>query len=291
MAYLIYGGKTGWIGQKLTKMLEEQGKTVHAAVGRMEDRTAVEKDLDEFKPEFVIIAAGKTGRPNVDWCETNRPETLRANVIGTLNVVDCCYLRKIHVTNFATGCLYHYSDAHPVDGKPVTEEDPPDFFGSFYSVTKGYMDSMLLAYDNVCTLRLRMPISDDLSHRSLITKLSKYEKLINIPNSMTVLYDLLPISLDMTAKKCAGTYNFTNPGAISHNEVMELYKKYLDPSHTWANFTPEDQAKILKCGRSNTNLDVSKLLKLYPDVPEIHVAMEECFKRMVAAGVKPEPKQ
>ena len=53
--------------------MQEQGKTVHCATGRMEDRTAVEKDLDEFKPEFVILAAGKTGRPNVDWCETNRP--------------------------------------------------------------------------------------------------------------------------------------------------------------------------------------------------------------------------
>ena len=54
---------------------------------------------------------------------------------------------------------------------------------------------------------------------------ARYPKLINIPNSMTVLYDLLPVALDMTAKKTTGTFNFTNPGAISHNEVMDLYKK------------------------------------------------------------------
>ena len=51
-------------------------------------------------------------------------------------------------------------------------------------------------------LRVRMPISDDLSPRNFITKISKYEKVVNIPNSMSVLYDLLPISIEMTLHDC-----------------------------------------------------------------------------------------
>ena len=39
-------------------------------------------------------------------------------------------------------------------------------------------------------LRVRMPISDDLSSRNFVTKISKYERVVNIPNSMSVLYDL-----------------------------------------------------------------------------------------------------
>ena len=31
-------------------------------------------------------------------------------------------------------------------------------------------------------------------------------------------------------------------------------RQYIDPSHTWENFTPEDQAKVLTAGRSNTTL-------------------------------------
>ena len=43
-----------------------------------------------------------------------------------------------------------------------------------------------------------MPISDDLSPRSFVTKITKYERVVDIPNSMTVLTDLLPISIAMT---------------------------------------------------------------------------------------------
>jgi 3,5-epimerase/4-reductase len=39
------------------------------------------------------------------------------------------------------------------------------------------------------------------------------------------LHDLLPVSLDMAKRELTGVYNFTNPGAISHNEILALYKE------------------------------------------------------------------
>ena len=50
---------------------------------------------------------------------------------------------NVHVTNFATGCIYKYDDEHTIGGKPFTEEDDPNFGGSFYSETKSYMEMML----------------------------------------------------------------------------------------------------------------------------------------------------
>lgn len=44
-------------------------------------------------------------------------------------------------------------------------------------------------------------------------------QVVDVPNSMTVLTDLLPISLIMAERKLTGIYNFVNPGAISHNQV------------------------------------------------------------------------
>jgi 3,5-epimerase/4-reductase len=129
-----------------------------------------------------------------------------------------------------------------------------------------------------------MPISDDLSPRNFVTKIVKYDRVVNIPNSMTVLTDLLPISLIMAERGLTGIYNFCNPGAISHNEVLDLYKKYVDPDYTYTNFTVEEQAKILKAGRSNNTLDHTKLVNALPDVqiPEIHESMEKVFQRMRA---------
>ena len=82
-----------------------------------------------------------------------------------MNVSDICALRKIHCTLYATGCIFEYDDAHQVGGVPFTEEDKPNFDGSFYSKTKGFLEEMLKSYKSTLVLRLRMPISDDLAVR------------------------------------------------------------------------------------------------------------------------------
>jgi hypothetical protein len=99
---------------------------------------------------------------------------------------------------------------------------------------------------------------------------------------MTVLTELLPISLIMAERKLNGIYNFCNPGAISHNEVLDLYKQYVDSSYTYTNFSVEEQAKILKAGRSNNTLDHNKLCSALPDIHinDIHTAMHGVMKRM-----------
>jgi dTDP-4-dehydrorhamnose reductase len=281
MTYLVFG-KTGWIGGKLIEMLKEEGKTVFAAESRIEDRAAVEEELDRIKPDFVLNAAGLTGRPNVDWCEDHKQEVIRVNVVGTLALADLTAQRGIHCTMYATGCIYEYDDTHVIGGRGFTEEEAPNFSASFYSETKAVVEKYLRLFNNVLVLRLRMPISDDLHSRSFVTKISKYEKVVNVPNSMTILHDLLPVSLDMATKKVTGIFNFTNPGAISHNEVLALYKEIIDPAFEWKNFTLDEQAKILKAGRSNNTLDVSKLTALYPAIPEVHDGMRACFLRMKA---------
>mmetsp|Transcript_40487 Transcript_40487/g.97722 ORF Transcript_40487/g.97722 Transcript_40487/m.97722 type:complete len:312 (-) Transcript_40487:2384-3319(-) len=282
---LIFGGKTGWIGQMMGELVKkEEGIEVFIAETRIQNRESVAKELDEIKPTHVLNAAGITGRPNIDWCEDNKPATMRTNVIGTLNLADLCNERGIHCTVYATGCIFVYDEKHPEgSGIGFTEEDTPNFDGSFYSQTKGYMEPMLKEYPTCLILRVRMPVSDDLFHRNFVTKIAKYEKVVNIPNSMTILTEMLPASLAMAKKGLTGVYNFTNPGVISHNQVLDLYKKYIDPSYTYTNFTIEEQAKVIKAPRSNNELDTTKLMRDMPEgivINDIHTAYELCFQRM-----------
>mmetsp|Transcript_15831 Transcript_15831/g.29834 ORF Transcript_15831/g.29834 Transcript_15831/m.29834 type:complete len:316 (+) Transcript_15831:61-1008(+) len=282
-SYLLYG-KTGWIGGMLIKLLEEQGKTVHLGNARLHNRESLEKEIEDINPTHVLCAAGVTGRPNVDWCDLNKEATVRTNVIGALNIADICNEKNVHCTLYATGCIFEYDEAHPIGGPGFTEDEKPNFDGSFYSFTKGMVEQMLQIYSTLCVLRVRMPISDDLSPRNFVTKIASYEKVVDIPNSMTVLHDLLPVSLMLAERKLTGIYNFCNPGAISHNQVLALYKKHVDPEFTWTNFTVEEQDKILVAKRSNNELDCTKLVSALPDVtiPDIHAAMEACMIRMKA---------
>jgi len=115
-----------------------------------------------------------------------------------------------------------------------------------------------------------MPISSDLNNpRNFITKISRYSKVVNIPNSMTVLDELLPISIEMAKRNLRGIWDFTNPGVVSHNEVLEMYRDYIDSDFKWANFTLEEQAKVIVAPRSNNELDVSKLKKEFPELLSI----------------------
>jgi len=282
--YLIFGGKTGWIGGKLVELLTAQGKKFYVADSRTENRESVIAEIEKYNPTHVLNAAGVTGRPNVDWCEDHKQETIRTNVVGVLNMADICAMKGIHHLLYATGCIFEYDESHVIGGKGFTEDDTPNFHGSYYSHTKALVEDMLKVFPTTCTLRVRMPISDDLSHRNFVTKIVKYDRVVNIPNSMTVLTEMLPVSLIMAERKLTGVYNFCNPGAISHNEVLDLYKQYVDPSYTYTNFSVEEQAKILKAGRSNNTMDHTKLCAALPDVhiDDIHTAMHKCMQRMKA---------
>lgn len=129
------------------------------------------------------------------------------------------------------------------------------------------VEDLLKNYENVCILRVRMPISSDLANpRNFITKITRYEKVVNIPNSMTILDELLPISVEMAKRNLTGVWNFTNPGVVSHNEVLEMYRDYVDPNFKWKNFTLEEQTKVIVAPRSNNELDTTKLSKEFPEM-------------------------
>ena len=71
---------------------------------------------------------------------------------------------------------------------------------------------------------------------------------------------------------------------ISHNQILELYKKYIDPEFTWKNFSLEEQAKILAAERSNNELDSSKLVEACKQfgivIPPIQESIIGVFERM-----------
>jgi 3,5-epimerase/4-reductase len=133
--YLLFG-TNGWIGGKLIELLKEQGKTFHLADSRNYNRESVLAEIEKYKPTHILNASGVTGRPNVDWCEDHKLETIRTNVVGTLTIADIAAEKGIHHLLYATGCIFEYDEEHQIGGKPFFEEDKPNFHGSFYSHTK-----------------------------------------------------------------------------------------------------------------------------------------------------------
>jgi 3,5-epimerase/4-reductase len=149
LKFLIYG-RTGWIGGLLGKLCEKQGIEYVYGDGRLENRPSLEADIAAVKPSHVFNAAGVTGRPNVDWCESHKVETIRTNVVGTLNLADVCREKGLILVNYATGCIFEYDSGHTLgSGVGFKEEDTPNFIGSFYSKTKAMVLSLSFLFHSL----------------------------------------------------------------------------------------------------------------------------------------------
>jgi hypothetical protein len=103
-------------------------------------------------------------------------------------------------------------------------------------------------------------------------------------NSMSVLDELLPVLIELALKRQVGTINLTNPGVISHNEILIMYKEIVDPEFTWINFSIEEQNQILASKRSNNCLNTSKLESQMPNVLPIKESVRNTLLRI--AGKK-----
>lgn len=288
---MIYGHR-GWIGQFVIAELERLQLSYICGESRVEHIQDVRQELVQHSATHVICLIGRThgthnGKPytTIDYLEQKGRiyENVRDNLFSPLALALLCQEINIHMTYMGTGCIFEYDQSHPFgqEENGFTEEDVPNFFGSSYSVVKGFTDQLMhLLPETVLNVRIRMPISNDTSSRNFITKITTYTKVCSVPNSMTVLPELIPIMIDMSRQKLGGTINLCNPGLISHNEILQMYQEIVDPTFTWENFTIEEQNEILAAGRSNNFLDTTKLQQFYPHVNTIQTAVRKTLHQI-----------
>ena len=291
MKFLVYGTK-GWIGGKVLKYLQENNFDVEEGNSRVENVEQLEKEILEKKPTHVVSLIGRTHGTyegqyigTIDYLEKPGKvfENVRDNLFSPMVLSLLSKKHDFHFTYLGTGCIFQFDESHPFgeEKNGFTEESLPNFFGSSYSTVKGFTDQLMhLVEDSVLNVRIRMPITDEFNKRNFITKITTYAKVCSVPNSMTVLNELIPLMIDMATKNVKGTVNLTNPGLISHNEILEMYKEIVDPDFTYKNFTIEEQNEILASGRSNNFLETTRLETLYPDVKNIKTSVREILVQM-----------
>ena len=291
MKFLVYG-VNGWIGSKVFKQLKEENNDVVAGNCRVDNVKDLEEEILNVNPSHVISLIGRThGTYNdkvygtIDYLEQpgKLVENVRDNLFGPLVLSLLAQKHNFHFTYLGTGCIFEFDEKHPfgLEVSGFNESSLPNFFGSSYSIVKGFTDQLMhLVESNTLNVRIRMPITDEFNKRNFITKITNYAKICSVPNSMTVLDELIPIMIDMAKNNVKGTVNLTNPGLISHNEILEMYKEIVNNDFNWNNFTIEEQREILDSGRSNNFLETSRLQALYPQVKTIKESVREALVRM-----------
>jgi len=241
----------------------------------------------------VIIAFGYTGTPNIDSCELpeNKQLTYRNNVTIPNNIIDVVNQYGSSCIYIGSGCVYDGYD------KEYTETDEPNFGlynndSSFYSKTKHLAE---LTFGHKCHIfRIRLPFTFIDVEKNLFNKLLKYEKTLDVLNSVTCVDDFYNfvynfLLLDNQSPLPFGPYNVVNPQPIKANEIVELMKEVNIPSvfdKKW-NFISDPAKFKFKANRSNTVLNTDLITSLGLGLPKTETSIKNIlmlYKQILTTG-------
>lgn len=284
MIYLL--GGSGYVGHAYQALLKRRGipfKNIRRADLDYTDIATLRDALLRDRPDFLINAAGYTGKPNVDACELHKHECLFGNAVLPGRIAEACAAAAVPWGHVSSGCIY--SGARP-DGGGFTEEDTPNFtfrtnHCSFYSGTKALGEEVLAGAPNLYVWRLRIPFSNVDGPRNYLSKMMRYERLLEATNSISQLDEFCEATLACWEKRLPfGTYNVTNPGAITTHEVVARIRESGVSNKDFVFFRDEDEFMHVaaKTPRSNCVLDSSKLAAAGIRMTAVHEAVQEALR-------------
>jgi len=308
-------GASGYVGQAFERELKLRGATFRSVSRSEVDYTrfdSLRRLLNETKPAFLVNAAGYTGKPNVDACETARADTLQGNTLFPLTLAHACAVANVPWGHVSSGCIYagawvtengvrreekdltrpevrRLIETNPNSLAGFVETDEPNFSFrrppcSFYSGTKALAEESLIGASQAYVWRLRIPFDEIDNARNYLTKVQRYSKVYDNFNSLSHRGDFVRACLDLWERRAPfGTYNVTNPGFVTTRQVVEQIEKRLKLDRKfefWA--SDEEFYKVAaKTPRSNCVMDVSKLLATGVKIRPVGEALEYSLQHWV----------
>lgn len=258
-------GANGFLGSGFSGYIKDKNYEVLSERVDITDFPALKDKFKEMRPDVVVNCAGVRAHPTIDWCEDHKQETVAVNVCGAVNAMLAAIESGAYPIQISSGCIYSGGPE-----KQFTEEDEPNFFGSFYSRMRIAMQNTLKELP-VLQLRIRMPISVRSHPRNLINKIVSYKKVISVSNSVTLIEDMFPAIEKLIAIKPTGIINLTNDGYLTHEDILDSYKKIVDPSHAYELISVSELEKgIIKAKRSNCVLSNEKVKSFGIDMPPLN---------------------
>ncbi len=282
---IILLGGSGYVGQAYQQLLTQKGipfRNLRRAELDYCDAPTLTAFLREVRPSFLINAAGYTGKPNVDACELHKAECLFGNAVLPGRIADACAAAGVPWGHVSSGCIF--TGALP-DGSGFSETDTPNFTFrrdncSFYSGTKALGEETLAGAPDVFIWRLRIPFDHRDSPRNYLTKLMRYERLLEAANSISQLHEFVASTFACWEKRIPfGTYNVTNPGQVTTREVVDLILK--SGIHPKAYQFFHDEAEFMrlaaKTPRSNCVMSSAKLAAAGITLTPVHDAIGQAL--------------
>jgi dTDP-4-dehydrorhamnose reductase len=290
LVYLL--GGSGYVGQAYQKLLKSKGVPFRILTRQEVDYYSTETltaVLQAEKPNFLINAAGYTGKPNVDACELDKSECLYGNSVLPGRIARACAAVGIPWGHVSSGCIY--TGTLP-GGLGFRESDPPNFTFrqdncSFYSGTKALGEEALRGEQNLYIWRLRIPFDHRENPRNYLTKLMRYKRLLDATNSISQLEEFVAATFACWEKRVPfGTYNVTNPGEVTTREVVQhiLASGVVRKDFEFFKDESEFMETAANTPRSNCVLSSAKLASVDIKMTEVNEAIVRALRMWQMLG-------
>lgn len=286
---LLLLGEGGYVGGEFAKQLKDLG-TPFVAFRRGDCNLLSSDDLANYfehhEISSLINCAGYTGKPNVDACELEKADCLAGNAVLPGTIAEACKKVGISWGHVSSGCVFT-GKRH--DGEGFKESDAPNFSFrqnncSFYSGTKALGEEVLGAYHNCYIWRLRIPFSNVDSSRNYLSKLMRYNTLLEAENSLSNLPEFVTAALNCFEKQVPyGIYNLTNPGSVTTSEVVQLLRETGVCDREFEYFQDEEEFMSLAAAtpRSNCVLDSSKAAAAGLNMTDVHQSLRNSLENWI----------
>jgi len=315
-------GASGYLGHAFADELRGRGHSVVPLTRKAMDYADFDilfNYVRKMQPEFLINAAGYTGRPDLDACELAHEETLSANTLLPQTIARVCLMTNTTWGHVSSAAIYSgarvYADgvmrieknlnhpklrrllaAHPEFVRGFTEWDEPNFTFrhlpcNFYSGTKALAEEVIRGIGRSYVWRPGMPFSERADRRNCLWQIQQSPKLCDRVNAMSHVGDFVRACLDLWERQAAfGIYNVVNPGVITTRQAAEMIQRILKPEHRFefSKTNREPCRSGARAPRSSCLLDVSKLRNAGVEMRPVAEAVEDSLRNWCSTALPAE---
>ena len=236
---------------------------------------SIKNTMDNFSPDIVIHCASLT---DIDYCEGNKGETYRVNVLGTKNLVESANGCNAKIIYISSDSVYDGSKGNHSETDQVNPQN-------YYGLTKYYGELEVLKRSNSLILRTNI-FGWNVQDKFSIAEWILHELTGNTPIngfkdvyfSSIYTFDLAVILEKAIERDLAGIYNCGSRVAISKYEFALLIARLFHLDQNLVKPISIDDFKFKAKRGKNLSLNVSKLEHiLNRNLPRIHDTVEAFY--------------
>ena len=311
-------GASGYVGRAFASELRRRGHSFIPLTRRAFDYTRFDFLFDylrTMKPVFLINAASYSGdTTGTRSVQAERETMMAANAILPQMIARICMMTKTPWGHVSSGEIYsgakvmrdgfletmaslaepelrHLFETEPSRFHGFSEMDEPNFTfrmspSNFYCGTKALAEEAVRELGLIYIWRPRLLFDDRDEPCNLLCRLQGQATAYDHVDSISHVEDFVKAALDLWEIRAPfGTYNITNPGAVTTRHLFEGLQRVLKPpARVKFGALEDDPGRVgSETPDSHCLLDVAKLLKTGVKIRPVGEALKDSLEKLRAA--------